>query len=163
MEPLAGIPVNEVEDNQVENPQATPTSNSGKSECKKDEFWPLSGKPYFSVFLCKSHLKPRYQLVLPGKIYQALPDGRVPVILTYCGKDWDLTYLGRGDLRRFDCTWKSFVDDNDLEIGDACVFELAESSRDIIRFRVQILKGDFPAELEERVNGETSSTPIILD
>ncbi|XP_058225117.1 B3 domain-containing protein Os04g0386900-like [Rhododendron vialii] len=163
MEPLAGIPVNEVEDNQVENPQATPTSNSGKSELKKDEFWPLSGKPYFSVVLCKSHLKPRYQLVLPGKICQALPDGCVPVVLTYCGKNWGMMYLGCGDQKKFDSTWKSFVHDNDLEIGDACVFELVESNIDIIRFRVQILRGDFPAELEERVNGETSSTPIILD
>lgn len=62
MEQGEGIPSNEVENNQMENPQATPISNSGKSEIKEDEFWPLSGKPYFSVVL--SHTQVNGLLVI---------------------------------------------------------------------------------------------------
>ncbi|KAG5538926.1 hypothetical protein RHGRI_019468 [Rhododendron griersonianum] len=161
MEQGEGIPSNEVENNQMENPQATPISNSGKSEIKEDEFWPLSGKPYFSVVL--SHTQVNGLLSLPVKIVRALPSSSVLVILSYCGKNWDMVYLGGHSLKRLDSGWKTFAHDNDLKVGDACVFELMESSSDVFRFRVQILRGDFPPELEERVNGETSNTPIVLD
>lgn len=39
--------------------------NSETTESEKDaEFWPLSGKPYASVLLAKSHLHPLYSLVI---------------------------------------------------------------------------------------------------
>ncbi|KAI8545643.1 hypothetical protein RHMOL_Rhmol07G0055700 [Rhododendron molle] len=100
---------------------------------------------------------------LPVKIVRALPSSSVPVILSYCGKNWDMVYLGGHSLKRIDSGWKTFAHDNDIKVGDACVFELMESSSDVFKFRVQILRGDFPPELEERVNGETSNTPVVLD
>ncbi|KAI8545640.1 hypothetical protein RHMOL_Rhmol07G0055500 [Rhododendron molle] len=131
-------------------------SNSRKAEIKEDEFWPLSGKPYFSVVLSQSQS-------LPVKIGRALPSSSVPLILSCCGKNWDMVYLGERSQGKLNSGWKTFVHDNNLKVGDACVFELMESGSDVIRFRVQILRGDFPPELEERVNGETSNTPIVLD
>ncbi|XP_058225114.1 B3 domain-containing protein Os04g0386900-like isoform X2 [Rhododendron vialii] len=145
----------------MENPQASPISNSRKSEIKEDEFWPLSEKPYFSIVLSQSQLNGH--LSLPVKIGRALPSSSVPLILSCCGKNWDMVYLGERSQGKLNSGWKTFARDNNLKVGDACVFELMESGSDVIRFRVQILRGDFPPELEERVNGETSYTPIVLD
>ena len=32
-------------------------------EVHGDEFWPLSGKPFFDIILTKAHVKPMYQMV----------------------------------------------------------------------------------------------------
>ena len=52
--------------------------------------------------------------------------------------------------------------DNHLKEGDACVFELTERSDKLIKVRVQILRGDFPYELLNSVDGGTRDQPIIL-
>lgn len=157
-----GIPGNKVKNNQMENPQATPVSISEESELEDDEILPLSGKPHFTVIFSTSHVKG--QLNIPVKISRDLPPTDVPAILTCCGKNWDVNVIYLGIHTKFDYpTFRTFVQDNELEVGDACVFELMESSSVIIRFRVQILRGTFPPELEERINGETSNTPIVLD
>ncbi|KAL6981531.1 hypothetical protein U1Q18_023159 [Sarracenia purpurea var. burkii] len=145
----------------AKDPQVTPVWQSANT--KSDDFWPLSGKPYFTLVLSKTHAKPGFQLVLPTKMQRVLPSSFVPVVLTCCGKDWMIDYLGDRPQKRFSQNWKTFVIDNDLKAGDACVFEVMECSSTIIKFRVQILKGDFPPELVERVNGETADSPIVLD
>lgn len=45
--------------------------------------------------------------------------------------------------------WSNFFNDNEVREGDACIFEILESSDDIIRLRVVILRGamEIPAEL----------------
>lgn len=72
-------------------------------------------------------------------------------------------YLGEGTHKKLDVGWKNFVMDNDLKIGDAVVFELMESSNELIKFRVQILRGDFPEELKHKSVGMSSDTPLVLD
>ncbi|GMP42158.1 hypothetical protein CsSME_00011985 [Camellia sinensis var. sinensis] len=138
--------------------------DSGTAESEVDEFWPLSGKPYFHVFLAKSQLKPLYQLHLPVKAQPVLPSSRIPVVLTYRGKNWEIILHGDSSRKRFDPpSWRTFASDNDLKVGDACLFELVEFSSSNHKFRVQILRGDFPSVLLERVNGETPNTPIVVD
>ncbi|CAL5331002.1 unnamed protein product [Camellia sinensis] len=138
--------------------------DSGTAESEVDEFWPLSGKPYFHVFLSKSQLKPLYQLHLPVKAHPVLPSSRIPVVLTYRGKNWEIILHGDSSRKRFDPpSWRTFASDNDLKVGDACLFELVEFSSSNHKFRVQILRGDFPSVLLERVNGETPNTPIVVD
>ncbi|XP_057497147.1 B3 domain-containing protein Os06g0112300-like isoform X3 [Actinidia eriantha] len=161
MEPLS--PNNEVEHPQLYKPltkaveaiQRDPKTQKlldpKTTEFEDDEFWPLSGKPYFHVFVVKSHLKPLYQLVFPKKMYSLLPCSRVPVVLTYCGKKWEMVYYGDSNPKRFDRNWKKFAIDTDLKLGDACVFEIVEFSSSNLKFRVQILRGEFPSQLMERV------------
>ncbi|PON72915.1 B3 DNA binding domain containing protein [Trema orientale] len=138
------------------------TSNN-EEELLDEEFWPLSGKPFFTVILAKSHVHPINRLVLPAKILPLLPSLVVPVVLTNRGKKWDMFYDGTNDNnKRFDSSWRTFANENNLKIGDACVFELEESSTRILVFRVQILRGDIPSELLPRIIGESSASPIVI-
>ncbi|CAK9185235.1 unnamed protein product [Ilex paraguariensis] len=171
MNRLASIP-----DNEIENPRKKKreTQSGEKPQLKhqpvlnpmttefEDEFWPLSGKPYFDVVLTKAHVKPAFNMAVPVKLYQLLPSAAVPAVITYCGQNWRTVYHGDRSQKRFDISWKAFVIDNDLKMGDALVFELIECSRVKLKFRVQILRGDFPAELMAGVHGETSDNPIFI-
>ena len=69
-------PAQTVENSQMENlstkaveaiqrdPKTQKRLDPKTTEFEDDEFWPLSGKQYFHVFVVKSHLKPLYQLVI---------------------------------------------------------------------------------------------------
>ncbi|KAL6124654.1 hypothetical protein ACLB2K_077166 [Fragaria x ananassa] len=59
-------------------------------------------------------------------------------------------------------SWKAFVDDNNLKVGDGCVFELMECSGTKLMFRVQILRGDIPAELVDKYSGEAAANPFVI-
>lgn len=129
------------------------------------EFWSLSGKPFFYVVLSRAHLAKRFQLLLPHKLSEKLPATRVPATIICRGKAWDLEYLGDQVTKRFkNQSWGEFVAGNKLGIGDACVFELMEggSSSSRIKFRVQILRDKFPAELMEKAEGNKNN-PINID
>ncbi|XP_059645529.1 B3 domain-containing protein Os04g0386900-like [Cornus florida] len=172
MHPLASAPETELKMPQpqvqhVENVQmdlqTQPVSSPTTTGSENDEFFPLSGRPSFHVVLIKAHLKPSYQMFLPTKMHPVLPCATIPVVLSYRGKNWEMVYYGDRSGKRFDSNWKTFIIDNDLKLGDACVFELMECNSKNVKFRVQILRGDFPSELLARVNGESSNTPIIID
>ncbi|KAM7472399.1 hypothetical protein LguiA_010582 [Lonicera macranthoides] len=143
----------EVENVEIESPNAE----------ESEEFWPLSGKPYFDVILTKTHIKSPHLVTLPAKLHPILPYSTVPVVIEYQGKTWETSFGKRSRQEGGRVNLKAFVEDNDLKMDDACVFELAECSSEILKFKVQILRGDFPAELLAKVNGETSNTPIIID
>ncbi|CAK8577343.1 unnamed protein product [Lathyrus sativus] len=121
-------------------PPSAPATNMPRGEIK-----PLSGKPYFHVVISKSHASPRYGLGPSSKICQKLPFGEVPTVLNCRGKSWDMTYNGQNKNKQFDTIgWRNFVKDNNLKVGDGCVFELMENSEEKIVFEVQILGGGFP-------------------
>ncbi|XP_042506284.1 B3 domain-containing protein Os04g0386900-like isoform X2 [Macadamia integrifolia] len=103
------------------------------------------------------------EMTIPNKMQPFLPPETVPVVLTFRNKDWEMNYYGDHSLKCFDPRWKIFATDNDLKIGDGCVFDLMENSGKILKFMVQILRGDIPDEFLNRVNGESSETPIIID
>ncbi|OIV94215.1 hypothetical protein TanjilG_10643 [Lupinus angustifolius] len=71
-------------------------------------------------------------------------------------------YKGQNKIRKwFDCGgWKIFADDNCLNIGDACVFELMEYSNQKIIFKVQILRGNITSKYH---NGIRPDEPIVID
>ncbi|CAK7341729.1 unnamed protein product [Dovyalis caffra] len=131
-------------------------------ELHGDEFWPLSGKPYFRAIIGKVYLRRPYQLVLPAKMHPALPSGVVPTYLTYKGKEWKMLYH-KGHTSRYNGGWKSFEIDNNLKIGNGCVFELMECSKERLKFRVQILRGDIPSELPCKVNVENEDTRMVIE
>jgi len=92
-----------------------------------------------------------------------LPSPTFPVVFEYRGKTWETVFTKHRGQDVFRANWKAFVEDNDLKKDDACVFELAECSNECVKFKVQILRGDFPTELLAKVKGGTSNTPVIID
>ncbi|XAR54273.1 hypothetical protein NMG60_11029331 [Bertholletia excelsa] len=162
MDWLANIRGKEQENQWMENKQVHPIWGP-TTGFEYGEIFPLSGKPFFNVVLQRSNLGPYYQLVLPAKIHPVLPFATVPAVLTYRGRNWETLYHGDFPLKRFHTSWKTFAMDNHLRVGDACVFEVMECSRININFRVQILRGDFPAELLPRLSGATPHSPLVLE
>ncbi|XP_055817721.1 B3 domain-containing protein Os06g0112300-like isoform X2 [Solanum dulcamara] len=137
--------------------------SSGIPEIDNGEYWPLSGKPYVDLILTKTSVKPAYSLYLPKKMNNELPSAGARAVLTCGQKKWDMFYGGIKSNHKFSIEWRKFVDDNNLKEGDGLVFELSECSASIIHFRVQILRGDFPAELKpEDAEGANSDNPIVL-
>ncbi|XP_015169776.1 B3 domain-containing protein Os06g0112300-like isoform X1 [Solanum tuberosum] len=140
--------------------------SSGIPEIDNGEYWPLSGKPYVDLILTKTGVKPIYSMYLPKKMTSELPSAgarAVSAVLTCGQKKWDMFYGGVKSGHKFSIEWRKFVDDNNLKEGDGLVFELLECSASKIHFRVQILRGDFPAELNpEDEEGANSDNPILL-
>ncbi|WOH14545.1 hypothetical protein DCAR_0934064 [Daucus carota subsp. sativus] len=128
----------------------------------EDEFWPLSDKPWFNVILKSTHMRPTYTLYVPTEEFGVSPSSSVDVVFTYLGKEWKTVVRREGCSSRTSIKWREFVTDNHLKEGDACVFELTERSDKLIKVRVQILRGDFPYELLNSVDGGTRDQPIIL-
>ncbi|KAK6918079.1 B3 DNA binding domain [Dillenia turbinata] len=97
---------------------------------------------------------------VPCKLFPFLSNATVPIVLTYQNKDWKVLYHGENlKNKRCDIGWRDFEIDNDLKIGDACVFELRECGDEKLKFRIQILRVDFPGELLAK-NGGTDVFPI---
>ncbi|GAV65325.1 B3 domain-containing protein [Cephalotus follicularis] len=144
-----------MKDTKVEKPPISTTI-----ELHGDEFWSLSGKPYFHKILTTSHVKPKYHMVIPAKMNSVLHSRAVPVILTCKGKKWQMNKHG---VCYWNLQWKQFIDDNGLNAGDACVFELVEYSDKSILFRGQILRGDIPSKFLDKANGESADNPVIVE
>ncbi|KAK9743460.1 hypothetical protein RND81_03G240800 [Saponaria officinalis] len=113
-----------------------------------DDTEPLSGKPLFHVTLCKSHVSATH-LPVPKKFFGLLPEkANVPVILTRGSRSWEMKYYGTHiTQRRLSQGWKAFIDDNILNVGDVCLFELMSCEVSLIKFKVQVLRGDLPSVL----------------
>lgn len=94
-------------------------------------------------------------------MHPLLPSQDTRAVLAYKDKTWDVMLFTKG--KRFDYSWRQFVDDNHLKTGDACVFELIECLSSKVTFKVQILRGDFPADLLAKVSGETAGAPIVIE
>uniref|UniRef100_A0A803ML10 TF-B3 domain-containing protein n=1 Tax=Chenopodium quinoa TaxID=63459 RepID=A0A803ML10_CHEQI len=142
-------------------------STSTDDSCQDVDIEPLSGKPYFPIVIVKSHIglvAYKYQVILPIQFSQALPNKTIPVILTRGGKSWETTYLGENapSYKRFDSRWRAFAEDNNLKVGDVCVFELVEQSDTLLKFKVQVLQGDFPSMLLNKEDG-TINNPIVVE
>ncbi|WVZ25413.1 hypothetical protein V8G54_003957 [Vigna mungo] len=130
------------------------------------EVKPLSGKPYCHSILASSNLYPRYYMWPATSVRLELPFCEVPTILTYMGKSWDMVYCGQNKLQVFrPAGWKKFAVENCLRVGDACIFELMESSDKKVIFEVQILRGDIPSEIlkNEMIMGQNREMPIVLN
>ncbi|XP_057800439.1 B3 domain-containing protein Os04g0386900-like isoform X2 [Salvia miltiorrhiza] len=125
----------------------------------------LSGdKPFFDVILSKSHIDPPHCLRVPTHILPSLPSVAVPLVLRHGDKEWRTLYNGGCRRPRIEYAgWKSFVVDNNLKVGDACVFEVLESSTEILRLRVLILRNTMylPPQLLPS-DGRTPETAIEI-
>ncbi|KAL5216220.1 hypothetical protein ABZP36_007621 [Zizania latifolia] len=122
---------------------------------------PLLGKPYFTCIMCKSHVQPPFQVVVPRSFGPFLPSKTTPATLSWRGRSWGMRFTGGQMIQRLEAGWRGFAVDNDLRLGDGCVFELVDGDR--VAFRVQVLRAEIPARIRGRAGGYTSSTPIVID
>jgi hypothetical protein len=74
-----------------------------------------------------------------------------------------MRFTGGRQIQRLEAGWRGFALDNDLELGDGCVFELLDGKAEGVVFRVQVLRAHIAEEIRERAGGYTSSTPILID
>ncbi|KAK3130381.1 hypothetical protein QOZ80_6BG0492780 [Eleusine coracana subsp. coracana] len=146
-------------------PQARPDLQSVSEEKCAGPIQPLSGKPYFTCIMCKSHIQPPFQVVVPKSLAPFLPPNTVPATLTWCGRSWDMRFTGGRQIQRLEAGWRGFALDNGLRLGDGCVFELLDGAAGggTVRFSVQVLRADIPPAIRERAGGYTSSSPIEID
>lgn len=117
---------------------------------------------YQFLMLKQSVVKCQY---VPAKLSDSLPLHDVPVILTYGGKKWEtrcFVYRRQGISWRTSIKWREFAMDNNVKEGDACVFELTKTNYKLIKLKVQILRGDFPAQLLPRADGQSADNPIVI-
>ena len=85
------------------------------------------------------------------KKYSNILHGNVNVWVSD-GSNWPVEFCKRTyeDLKcRFNCRWKAFAKENNLEVGDVCAFELIEATK---TFKVDIF----------RVNEENCRAPYCL-
>ncbi|KAH9610636.1 hypothetical protein KSS87_017124 [Heliosperma pusillum] len=140
---------------------STPVTSSKSDD--NVEIEPLSGNPFFHILMLRSHVGSPYQLVIPAKFMRMLPYKTVPVILLRGSRSWVTSYHGNHPThRRFDTKWRLFVADNKLKVGDICVFELMECEDTLIKFKVQVLRGDFPSALLDKQVGSRNN-PVVID
>lgn len=103
---------------------------------------------------------------MPPHIVPICPRRVVPMILTHSGNKWNTSYNGKAKQHKFEASgWRSFVVDNKLELGDACIFEVMEPSTESFRLKVIILRNIeyLPPELETNGDGMTPESAIEID
>nr|CAD1845052.1 unnamed protein product [Ananas comosus var. bracteatus] len=132
------------------------------AECKaQDEVVPLSGNPYFTIIISKSQIQQPFRLVVPKEFRELLPPSPVWLTLSCKNKTWEVRYCGDRYLKRFETGWKKFAIENNLEIGDGCVFELMDNEN--LNFGVRVLKGEIPSLVRNIEDGRSSDSPIMID
>ncbi|CAL5017361.1 unnamed protein product [Urochloa decumbens] len=124
---------------------------------------PLLGKPYFTCIMCKSHVNPPFQVVVPKSLAPFLPEATAPATVTWRGRSWEMRFTGGRPINRLEAGWRGFVLDSGLRLGDGCVLELVDGRPERVVFRAQVLRADIPAAIRERAGGYTSSSPILID
>uniref|UniRef100_A0A0E0DDE4 TF-B3 domain-containing protein n=1 Tax=Oryza meridionalis TaxID=40149 RepID=A0A0E0DDE4_9ORYZ len=131
---------------------------------------PLLGKPYFTCIMCKSHVQPPFQVVVPRSFAPLLPSRTTPATLSWRGRSWGMRFTGGRLIQRLEAGWRGFAVDNDLRLGDGCVFELllvvgggGGGEQERVEFRVQVLRAEIPARIRGRAGGYTSAAPIVID
>ncbi|KAJ6854225.1 B3 domain-containing protein-like [Iris pallida] len=122
----------------------------------RDKMVPLTGNPYFTSIVTKTQLQRPFHLWVPRWFGPHLPAASGNVVLTCRGRSWGMWY-DRSRIRR---GWKQFALDNDLKVGDGCVYELTDAAK--LEFRVQILDGDVPPQLLGAV-GRSTGMPMMID
>lgn len=123
------------------------------------KFWIWRTKNWSSVGAKPSLLTLMIQ-VIPRSFHQFLPQASVPVVFSCRNKTWKMRYSGQLALKRINTGWRQFAVDNNLKVGDGCVYELMDSEN--LRFRVQILRGEVPPPSAYEVAGRSSSNPVII-
>ncbi|KAM0888783.1 hypothetical protein ACQ4PT_028146 [Festuca glaucescens] len=125
------------------------------------ETTPLSGdNPFFTIILSRSQVQKKFQLCIPGRFHKRLPKACTAATLICRGKSWPMSYRGDLKVKKLDADWMDFAVDNQLQVNDACVFELMTGTKEEVVFHMQILRGGLPEEIISK--GATADKPMII-
>ncbi|CAI9103325.1 OLC1v1001790C1 [Oldenlandia corymbosa var. corymbosa] len=101
--------------------------------------------------------------ILPVRLHPYLPSKFAPATVTCRGKTWEMMFHGDSTLKRLDrASWRKFVEENDLKMGDAVFWEVMEDNKEKANLKVQIIKGDCPLESEANGSGSNPKDPITI-
>ncbi|XP_062102202.1 B3 domain-containing transcription factor VRN1-like [Humulus lupulus] len=104
-----------------------------------------SENPFFKIVIQPSYVTSRENLNVPSKFaMKHLKEGGAAILSISNGGSWPIQFQmrhvnTRGGMRvECRCGWKEFARDNDLKVGDLCIFELLNKSDNL--FRVSIVR-----------------------
>ncbi|MCL7045048.1 hypothetical protein MKW94_015728 [Papaver nudicaule] len=108
------------------------------------------GRPHFVVRIQPSHVSGNFFMIIPAKsVKEYLPCEHQDVSLKVKDKTWQVRffYYGEGRTSGFSrLGWQDFVRENNVEVGNACLFEASSSSltsktsRNQLTFNVSIFR-----------------------
>ncbi|KAM6591493.1 hypothetical protein CsatA_014098 [Cannabis sativa] len=101
--------------------------------------------PFFKIVIYPSFLGSRYYMEVPMEFAKRnlKKEGDAILSVSDSGGYWPIQFemrhmKSKGKVRaEFRCGWKEFAKDNELKVGDVCIFELLKRSENL--FRVSIL------------------------
>ncbi|KAF4393159.1 hypothetical protein G4B88_001893 [Cannabis sativa] len=101
--------------------------------------------PFFKIVMYPSFLGSRYYMEVPMEFAKRnlKKEGDAILSVSDSGGYWPIQFemrhmKSKGKVRaEFRCGWKEFAKDNELKVGDVCIFELLKRSENL--FRVSIL------------------------
>lgn len=103
------------------------TSNS----VKKD-------KPKFTRVMNKSAVAHSFWLGIPRRFGKCwFPRANVEVLLLHQTRKWPVLFVGERSSCGLGPGWKYFAVDNELKIGDTCIFELEDKASYILKVHIQ--------------------------
>ncbi|XP_062102235.1 B3 domain-containing transcription factor VRN1-like isoform X1 [Humulus lupulus] len=129
-----------------------------------------SNDPFFIVPMQPSFVGSAYNMVIPfffAKYYLLNISNHQDVILkVQNGRTWPVKYYYRhykGHSKiRFECGWRAFAQDNNLKVGDVCVFVMRKSIG-IMLFEVVIFykNGEASSPMLPAANKGRTTTPCV--
>lgn len=109
-------------------------------------------KPKLSLVMKKTAVAAPFWLGWPKSFGRCwFPQGRVGVLLSCQSGKWPVTFIGDRRSCGLGPGWKYFAKDNELNIGDACIFELEDAVNHI-----------FKVHIERQIKEEGKSKRIVL-
>ncbi|KAI0500331.1 hypothetical protein KFK09_018543 [Dendrobium nobile] len=110
----------------------------------QDGIVPLLGKPYFTSIVSERHIRD-FILKFPSSFHHFLPSSSTLVVLYCRSNEWVVKCCVYDHKKQLENGWEKFAVDNNLRIGDGCVFELMNFKESYpLKFKVQILDGQIP-------------------
>ncbi|KAF1884001.1 hypothetical protein Lal_00012961 [Lupinus albus] len=153
----------------AEKPKVATSSKQTAALDRARNFKPCN--PSFLVVMRPSYINFQAKLSLPSKFVKryfdmGIKNGEMNLLLAN-GRVWPTRYCIRGDCdrTRFELSsgWKQFCKDNNLEVGDVCIFELIDRTK--LAFQVCIFRETdnsiCPAS-QESANGEVMESDMNM-
>ncbi|XP_062102209.1 B3 domain-containing protein LOC_Os12g40090-like [Humulus lupulus] len=115
--------------------------------------------PFFKIVIQPSYVDSRHGLNVPLNFAMTQLKEGAAILSILNGGSWPIQFQMRhiktnGEMRAdFRCGWIEFVRDNDLKVGDVCIFELLNKSDNL--FRVSIVRAADDAYHQKSQAGAT--------
>uniref|UniRef100_A0ACD6A3D5 Uncharacterized protein n=1 Tax=Avena sativa TaxID=4498 RepID=A0ACD6A3D5_AVESA len=96
--------------------------------------------PIFVAVMCKINVVSPFVLTVPNFYAQKYLGDEQSVVLQHGGETWKVRFCGRQreslNDRRFESGWQKFVQDNNLKMGNICLFERLGNQRCTLKVHI---------------------------